>query len=122
MSALVLAGRGALEEFERIDPSIASWGGQYAEECAGRAWLSFSFFFRLMDHWGLPRTFVTEGVGGESSGPSDARMLPGRMLMKSPRLIALQLQNRRTMRRIPCLLYTSPSPRDQRGSRMPSSA
>ena len=23
---------------------------------------------------------------------------------------------------IPCLLYTSPSPRDQRGSRMPSSA
>ena len=24
--------------------------------------------------------------------------------------------------RIPCLLYTSPSPRDQRGSRMPSSA
>ena len=25
-------------------------------------------------------------------------------------------------RREPCLLYTSPSPRDQRGSRMPSSA
>ena len=25
-------------------------------------------------------------------------------------------------RPIPCLLYTSPSPRDQRGSRMPSSA
>ena len=25
-------------------------------------------------------------------------------------------------RGIPCLLYTSPSPRDQRGSRMPSSA
>ena len=24
--------------------------------------------------------------------------------------------------RTPCLLYTSPSPRDQRGSRMPSSA
>ena len=28
----------------------------------------------------------------------------------------------RTIRGIPCLLYTSPSPRDQRGSRMPSSA
>ena len=25
-------------------------------------------------------------------------------------------------RNVPCLLYTSPSPRDQRGSRMPSSA
>ena len=27
-----------------------------------------------------------------------------------------------TMIYVPCLLYTSPSPRDQRGSRMPSSA
>ena len=27
-----------------------------------------------------------------------------------------------TIRGLPCLLYTSPSPRDQRGSRMPSSA
>ena len=27
-----------------------------------------------------------------------------------------------TTKTIPCLLYTSPSPRDQRGSRMPSSA
>ena len=27
-----------------------------------------------------------------------------------------------TERGIPCLLYTSPSPRDQRGTRMPSSA
>ena len=26
------------------------------------------------------------------------------------------------VRELPCLLYTSPSPRDQRGSRMPSSA
>ena len=101
VSALVLAGRGALEEFERVDPTIASWNGQYAEECAGRAWLSFSFFFRLMDHWGLPRTFVTEGVGGESNGPADARLKLGRMLKKSPRLVALQIQNRRTIGRIP---------------------
>ena len=27
-----------------------------------------------------------------------------------------------SLKNIPCLLYTSPSPRDQRGSRMPSSA
>ncbi|QDV09545.1 Chondramide synthase cmdD [Planctomycetes bacterium Poly30] len=100
-SALVQAGRGALEEFARIDPEIQRWNGQYAEACAGRAWLSFSFFFRLMDHWGLPRTFVTDGVGGESGGPEDARPLLGRMLRKSPRLIRLQLQNRRTIRRIP---------------------
>ena len=29
---------------------------------------------------------------------------------------------REAARRMSCLLYTSPSPRDQRGSRMPSSA
>ena len=28
----------------------------------------------------------------------------------------------KTIAALPCLLYTSPSPRDQRGSRMPSSA
>ncbi len=99
--ALVLAGSGALEEFARIDPEIEAWNGQYAEACAGRAWLSFSFFFRLMDHWGLPRTFVTDGVGGESGGPEDARPELRRMVKKSPRLIRLQLQNRRTIRRIP---------------------
>ena len=30
--------------------------------------------------------------------------------------------NREMLTILPCLLYTSPSPRDQRGSRMPSSA
>ena len=31
-------------------------------------------------------------------------------------------QVRNAVNVVPCLLYTSPSPRDQRGSRMPSSA
>ncbi|MFT6111151.1 MAG: pyruvate,water dikinase, partial [Planctomycetota bacterium] len=100
-AALVDAGRGALEEFARIDPEINGWDGQYAEACAGRAWLSFSFFFRLMDLWGLPRTFVTDGVGGESGGPEDARPRMGRMVVKSPKLLRLQWQNRQTIRRIP---------------------
>ena len=39
---------------------------------------------------------------------------PGR---KDPRLLRAFMANARA-----CLLYTSPSPRDQRGSRMPSSA
>ena len=33
-----------------------------------------------------------------------------------------QLMTRHTAESLACLLYTSPSPRDQRGSRMPSSA
>ena len=36
--------------------------------------------------------------------------------------IGLQALGRITLRVYTCLLYTSPSPRDQRGSRMPSSA
>ena len=34
----------------------------------------------------------------------------------------LRMSNRQVRRPQNCLLYTSPSPRDQRGSRMPSSA
>ena len=35
---------------------------------------------------------------------------------------ALKLQSKSPLQYTTCLLYTSPSPRDQRGSRMPSSA
>lgn len=101
VDALCRAGQGALGEFARIDPEVGEWNASYAEAHGGRAWLSFSFFFRLMDHWGLPRTFVTEGVGGEQAGPLDGRANLTRMLRSSPRLIRLQLQNRRVMGRIP---------------------
>ena len=42
-----------------------------------------------------------------------------------PNVLVLELDSVSTAysdRHMPCLLYTSPSPRDQRGSRMPSSA
>ncbi len=62
--------------------------------------MSFSFFFRLMDHWGLPRSFVTEGVGGEGGGPADRRLLFGRFVRKSPRLVRLQIRNLAVIARI----------------------
>ena len=37
-------------------------------------------------------------------------------------LLKMLVERSRADNTIPCLLYTSPSPRDQRGSRMPSSA
>ena len=37
-------------------------------------------------------------------------------------LVSAELLERSSALRLACLLYTSPSPRDQRGSRMPSSA
>ncbi len=102
VDALVLAGRAATGEFAKIDPEVARFQGVYAEKVAGRAWLSFSFFFRLMDHWGLPRAMVTDGVGGTGQdSPLDGRFDLRRMLRKSPRLLRLQWGNRQTMKRIP---------------------
>ena len=50
-------------------------------------------------------------------------MLAG-VLILSVALVALQtlFKHQALSGNFPCLLYTSPSPRDQRGSRMPSSA
>jgi pyruvate,water dikinase len=92
-SVLIEAGRDVLSFFAAADPVVAEWGEVYAVDLAERAWMSFSFFFRLMDHWGLPRTFVTEGVGGEGDGPADRQILPARFIHRSPRLVLLQLRS-----------------------------
>jgi pyruvate,water dikinase len=63
--------------------------------------MNFSVFFRLMDRWGLPRTFVTEGVGGGESAkneiPADRQVLPARFLRRAPRLVRLQINSLMTM-------------------------
>jgi rifampicin phosphotransferase len=100
VSVLVDAGREVLSFFAAVDPEVGRWGETYSVELADRAWMNFSFFFRLMDHWGLPRAFVTEGVGGEGGGPADRRLLFGRFVRKSPRLILLQIRNFTTMAKI----------------------
>jgi phosphohistidine swiveling domain-containing protein len=96
-SVVVEAGREVLSYFAAVDPEVGRWEESYAIPLAERAWMNFSFFFHLMDHWGLPRTFVTEGVGGEAGGPADRRLLPGGFLRKAPRLVRLQIQNRKTI-------------------------
>ena len=100
VSVVVDGGREVLSFFAAVDPEVGRWNEAYALELAERAWMNFSFFFRLMDHWGLPRSFVTEGVGGEGGGPADRRILFGRFVRKSPRLILLQLRNLAVMSRI----------------------
>jgi pyruvate,water dikinase len=98
-SALVAAGRDALSFFAAVDLEVARWGEVYAVDLAERAWMNFSFFFRLMDRWGLPRTWVTEGVGGDlpGAGPADRQILPGRFLRHTPRLLRLQIHSLRTV-------------------------
>ena len=58
---------------------------------------------------GVPEVDV-ECVGGESL----------RLKVPTPQPFGMRIEARRS--NTSCLLYTSPSPRDQRGSRMPSSA
>ncbi|MEM8885288.1 MAG: PEP-utilizing enzyme [Planctomycetota bacterium] len=100
VDALAQAGTEATRYFSEVDPRVEPWREPYAIAVAERAWLNFSFFFRLMDHWGLPRSFVTEGVGGEGEGPQGSSLRLGRMLRSAPALLRLQWQNRRTMRAI----------------------
>jgi len=99
VSVLGAAGREVLPFFAAADPAVARWEEVYAVELGERAWMNFSFFFRLMDSWGLPRTFVTEGVGGGDLDirAADRQTLPGRLVRKAPRLLALQLRSLRTI-------------------------
>lgn len=99
-SVVVAAGREVLSFFAAVDPEVGTWGEAYAVDLGERAWMNFSFFFRLMDRWGLPRAFVTEGVGGEGGGPADRRLLPGRFLRSAPRLVRLQLRSLAAIRRV----------------------
>jgi rifampicin phosphotransferase len=98
-SVVVAAGREALSFFAAVDPEVGRWEEAYAVDLAERAWMNFSFFFRLMDRWGLPRAFVTEGVGGEGGGPADRRLLLGRFARSAPRLVLLQIRSLATIRR-----------------------
>jgi rifampicin phosphotransferase len=92
-SVLIEAGREVLGFFASIDPEVGAWDEAYAVELGERAWMNFSFFFRLMDLWGLPRAMVTEGVGGKDRGPADRRLRFGTFLRKSPRLLLLQARS-----------------------------
>ncbi|MEZ4294846.1 MAG: PEP-utilizing enzyme [Polyangiaceae bacterium] len=97
VSVLVESGREVLDFFAQIDPGVRAWDEAYAIELGERAWMNFSFFFRLMDRWGLPRAFVTQGVGGEGGGDADHALIPGRFLRNSFRLLRLQATSVRTV-------------------------
>ncbi len=94
VGAMIDAGQNLpLRHFHAVEPAIEEWEEPYAIELAGRPWMNFSFFFRLMDSWGLPRTMVTDGVGGLSGGPEDDRLIPWRFVRKLPRIAQVAALN-----------------------------
>ena len=84
---------------------------------------SVSSFKGLMDDLRLYRTDLTNDAVGKiyNSGGGDYHTLKILGFGKT-RITAFQNGNETYEKANSCLLYTSPSPRDQRGSRMPSSA
>ncbi|HEX6902772.1 MAG TPA: PEP-utilizing enzyme [Thermoanaerobaculia bacterium] len=99
VSVVCAAGREVLSFFAAVDSEVDRWEEAYSVDLAERPWMNFSFFFRLMDRWGLPRSFVTEGVGGEGGGPADRRLIFRRFVRSAPRLVRLQLRNLATIRK-----------------------
>ena len=77
-------------------------------------------------HWGIPPNSQMKGhdgimrdlPGGYGKGNAPMYNWVAQNLGKDKK----SFTNERGVKPYPCLLYTSPSPRDQRGSRMPSSA
>ena len=76
---------------------------------AGELWGAAAGLLAAWARWHAPRSVVSEtnGAGGAASAAAAATL---------SRVVDVVAAAR------DCLLYTSPSPRDQRGSRMPSSA
>ena len=64
---------------------------------------------------------ITGGVFFKKAKPL-TNFLPNSPTAGWPKGLKLSDQDILLTKQYPCLLYTSPSPRDQRGSRMPSSA
>ena len=114
------AARDVARLRERVDGAIAAFGrlarrlGAAADDGAGGAGGADG------DGVGPEELFGAAGLGGFVAAFRDAREHNQRRRLleaKAKRQQEAEARNKAT-----CLLYTSPSPRDQRGSRMPSSA
>ena len=73
----------------------------------------------MSDNWTTKLKNLGNTTGKLASASPDTMRAFGALATAATRDGAL---NKKTKELMACLLYTSPSPRDQRGSRMPSSA
>jgi hypothetical protein len=93
LSVIAAASPAVLHYFDSVEPAVATWNELYAIELGERPWINFSVFFRLMDHWGLPRLMVTESIGGDvPSTRAGATNLP-RLISKLPTLARIAAKN-----------------------------
>ena len=84
----------------------------------------------IADRMGLPQGQVSEVIRRVLGGITEALVSEGRLELRNFGVFAVKGRRPRRARNprtgepvdVACLLYTSPSPRDISGSRMPSSA
>lgn len=102
VSTMVAAGRD-FEYLAAVEPEIGRWQETYSVEAAGRSWVNLSFFFRWLDHLGLPRSMALAAVGGDvvTNGRADHRVNWARLLRMAPRLSLQFLQAFGKIRRAP---------------------
>ena len=128
-----LRAQHVLAELDRLTASRAvistdvgqhqMWAAQFCKSIRGRQWLSsggagtmgYGFPAAIGAQLGNPKEVVI-AVVGDGGFQMTMSELATAAIHKLP--IKILIINNRYL----CLLYTSPSPRDQRGSRMPSSA
>lgn len=89
VSAFIEAGKN-LSFLTSIEPALETWDEVYAIEVAERAWLNLGLWFRWMDHFGLPRALVSEGLGGDTTPETDRRYILSRFFRMLPRVLRLQ--------------------------------
>ena len=95
---------------------IEAWGFQY-KSCL--VWVKPQL--GMGNYWRVSHEFLLLGVRGSS--PFTDKTRRSWVLNRRTRHSKKPFVFRELIEQVsPCLLYTSPSPRDQRGSRMPSSA
>ena len=105
----------------RAQPRPSSRPSSEDEDAAldpvGRAWSPFPF-----PYWGPQGVIIGRPWFGAGVGGGNWRVIPNRTPFGPPGALETHLLDGDLCDFDACLLYTSPSPRDKRQSRMPSSA
>ena len=88
----------------------------------GCVFFAYGFIHRVAPSVMTEELMRDFAVGGSALGSLSAMYFYAYVVLQIPVGILMDRFGPRKLMSAACLLYTSPSPRDQRGSRMPSSA
>jgi pyruvate,water dikinase len=113
-AALVDVGR-SMPFLGEVGAFVRAWQDPLIIEIGGRLWNNVSPWFRLADHIGVPRTTITETLGGQCRRNADREYHFWRLLLSLPRLsicamLALRhvFGTRRALRKLDAQIEAAP--------------